>query len=384
MGEYFVLIQTTISSLDEEGVDTLLHIAEKSSSDFDCVAKAAIHHERLGVPANSGLLSKLIMGLEELEERKPHLGATDSILKRLIGPLGGVMGKRHLGIRMNGEQIRQHEQRSVVVKRLFYEVGKKRPLKAIAYLMETIGDPRFEDAVKGPFELIMGLGPWKISYGSLDYLKGKIVPALRSDEARQSVVRIIDKIIDEARISLIYLVGPLLAATKDPSCGGECKRLLDKLLQKRIGTGNKKTMTTFYGVLTANLCNAEGGEYGLKVAEKMVDEGQVPLIYLVGPALTAMKKKEMRRKIKPLLIKIKEALEEGRKLGNVGEDLNLRTERIVKSAILYSDNSVLPLFIMGQMKREGLWSNDYEGPTWKRPIRETARIKNGKTRIRSK
>jgi hypothetical protein len=31
-----------------------------------------------------------------------------------------------------------------------------------------------------------------------------------------------------------------------------------------------------------------------------------------------------------------------------------------------------------------LWSNDYEGPTWKRPIRETARIKNGKMRIRSK
>ena len=351
MDRHFTSVSKIMNSLDEAGVQRLLDIAEKSSSGFDCVAKAAIHYQNLGNPANFGLLSKLILELEELEERNPRLGATESVLQRLAGPIGGAKSKEGLGIKLDEEQIRQHELRGLVVRRLFLEVAKKRPLKAVRYIFPSVRDPTTHDAAEGLFELLMKCGPWKVAQGSFNYFKSTI----------------------EGQVPLIYLAGPLLATTQEPSSKEECMRLLEKVLERKLGKGDPETTMLLMDVVTAVLSDPEEAGYAIRISEKMIDEGHVPLIYIAGPLLGSMNENNIRKSVSPLMIKITDYLADGRKLGNEGAGISSRTERIVRAACSNPTNEGIGVYLMKRMRRERLWNSQYEGPTWKRPAQKNNR-----------
>jgi len=379
------MVDTILASPEEHGVQKLLDIAGVSTSNYDLVVKAVIHYTYLGNPDNYETLSKLILDLEELEDRNPRLMANGSIVLRLVGPLAGSRGKEINGTKLNRMQTDQHDLRALVVEELMLEIARKRSLKVVKSLLIAMDYPERWNLANELLETIMGNGRWKISYNSLEEFRRRIVPALVKWETREAAVKVIEKVIDDNLIPLIHLADPLLttAQDEDASCKEECKKLLDKLLQKKLGGSTPPTTKRLISVITAILDDPERGPYAQRVAEKMIDEGCVPLIYLAGPLLAAIQDPLSRKLAMPLMNKIKKHLENGRKLGDEGDEISIRTKRIVSPACRNPSQFCLAVFLMKQMKKEGLW-NLYDGPTWEGPTSEIARTMKGKAKIRSR
>jgi hypothetical protein len=180
-------------------------------------------------------------------------------------------------------------------------------------------------------------------------------------------VRIIEKVIEQGNASMIYLAGPLLAASQDPSCKRECFALIDRMLGGRLGGGEQQALDLLTGSITGSFRDPERREHAVRIAEKLIDEGYIPLIKLLGPLTGAMRSKEQRSSALTLLRKMKREVSNGRLLGDGGEDANARAIGAITACMhSYGTRKYKSLlqFFKDQMRREGIMDpNGYEGPS---------------------
>jgi predicted nucleic acid-binding protein len=127
--------------------------------------------------------------------------------------------------------------------------------------------------------------------------------ALRAADQQEYTIHFLGKVIDEGENNLIYLVGPLIAATKSRTAE-PAKALLEMMKGKHLGKGDAECMAKLIDVGVAALYSIDHQnrqECAAQFLCKVIDEGGNNLIYFVAPLLAMVTNREVARVAKDLL-----------------------------------------------------------------------------------
>jgi hypothetical protein len=359
--------EVALASGSEQEVQRLLGIAA-SPGGFDIVAKFTIHYSYLGDAKNFDFLYSLILGLEELEAKRPSV-SNESVVQRLMGPLGGKKTKERMnGMKLRGKDTAEHDFRALVAESLLLDIAQKRPVKVAKHLMNAMNDPILWGVANEIFDHVLEITPWKLSYNDLSEIRRAFVISLKDEETRSAARRVLEKLIEQGCFSMVYLIAPLLAATRDPSVREDCSHLLDKVLEHEIREPSEKSVTMLVKTVTAAFLNRDNTGFCVRISEKMIDEGHIPLIHMVAPLLYVASKNYCRPVAMPLISRLKKKLDEGAELGSCSDELLVKTKNNLVAASHNPAQSAVAEFFIRQMKGEGTWSfKDTSGKGFKRP-----------------
>ena len=97
--------------------------------------------------------------------------------------------------------------------------------------------------------------------------------ALTDTGRREHVVSLFGQIIDQNQNDLVYFVGPLLAATQNPSQKRAAFSLLDKMEGKPLGKGDTEAIKKLSRILRAAITTPAQGGYAKSFAKQLACEG---------------------------------------------------------------------------------------------------------------
>jgi len=155
---------------------------------------------------------------------------------------------------------------------------------------------------------------------------------MKDENDKKYVRTFLGKVIDEGENELIYFVGPLIAALRNPACEDVAKELLDKMENKKLGKGDSETLKNLISIGTAAMRDENRKEYVRTFLEKVIDEGENELIYFVGPLIAVLQDPACEDVAKKLLNKM-----ENKKLGK-GDSETLKGLISVGTATMKNEN----------------------------------------------
>jgi len=188
--------------------------------------------------------------------------------------------------------------------------------------------------------------------------------SIARDKQKDYAKRVLGRIIDEAPCNLIYLAGPLLAATRNPEQGQIAMELLDAMDGKRLGSADAETMKKIASIGSAAMADSRNREYAGKLLWKIICEGKCDLIYFVGPLVAATQDPEQSQIARGLL----DAMT-GKKLGK-GDESTIECITRVFRAARYSiiQSQYVEEFTAKLKKEEGIslkLNTAYQAPQWR-------------------
>ena len=130
--------------------------------------------------------------------------------------------------------------------------------------------------------------------------------AFKIDSHRHYAEIVLGKIIEENRNDLIYLAGPILAATQDTRNRSVGKNILDKMMDKNLGRGDEESLIVLAKVSMAALRDAFSGKYVEMILKKIIEENQNDMMHLAGPLVAAISDDSCSDSVLSLLDKLKD------------------------------------------------------------------------------
>jgi len=185
-------------------------------------------------------LETLLLRLERNEYDDPSIWWEQNVPCTLVGCFEGVGNKRLLGFdEMDMREWRVIAAYTLVKKMIEHENG----IMVVGPLIAACEDPTNEILAN---ELLEMASNQELGRGNSKALKQLIrigTATIASDRShiKNTTIGILEQIIEEDDNDLIYFVGPLVAASRNPYHGNIARDLLEMILDKKLGKPDKET-----------------------------------------------------------------------------------------------------------------------------------------------